>query len=354
MHPRQPGPPGLSPGEYQRDAHLVVRLGALDAPPAALLEQREERREQVRQVRQQRVLALRAHLPREHVVRPEPLVRLEVPPKVRVVPVAARVVLEASWQHAPVSRIHARERTPDAPCATLSIAPLASISRLRRATYRPSSSSVSPRSFTRLRDSGANRSFSTAVCDVSASFIPAVAARTTGSVTSFPRALISCTPRDTISLGRGRARRERGGTHLQHVEAPAEVALRGADERGQRARVRAEALALADVAQPPHEEDVVRAREAHDARVRAELCERARVEVVADADDRAEQRARRLRVHFTTCAWRVGSRCQSATAVAAGDGGPFFFGLSYVSCMSFWINPADCTAVDVHYYCCCF
>src|ERR1700722_3989428 len=72
----------------------------------------------------------------------------------------------------------------DQPSATLSSLPLPSTSRLSLVTYLDSSSSPIPSSFTRFRVIGANRLFRTDVTEVSASFIPAVAARITVSVTS--------------------------------------------------------------------------------------------------------------------------------------------------------------------------
>lgn len=94
----------------------------------------------------------------------------------------------------------------DAPIAILSIAPHASTSRLSRKTYRDSSSSVNPRSFTRFFGIGKNRSFNTEVWDASASFIPFVAFRTRTSVISGLRAWrswIQSSLAETYESGRG-------------------------------------------------------------------------------------------------------------------------------------------------------
>ena len=79
-----------------------------------------------------------------------------------------------------------------------------------------------------------------------------------------------------------------GWAHLERVKAPSEIALRKPDERRQRARLRLQALELADLAQSLDEAVIIWPVEPHDPRAWPELREGARVQVIADAYDGTE------------------------------------------------------------------
>ena len=97
-----------------------------------------------------------------------------------------------------------------------------SISRLRRPTYLDSSSSPIPSSLTRFLVMGANKLLRTEIVDESASFMPAVAARIIGSVTSPLRALMNCKRDNDVELDPILGLVQ-GNTYLESVETPSQI-----------------------------------------------------------------------------------------------------------------------------------
>jgi hypothetical protein len=134
-------------------------------------------------------IPVRIHDRREGVKGGQPLATLLVVIQVCIVPMTIDIMRKTAYPW--VSKRKIRSHLSHSLFAILAGLFNPSIAWLRRFTYRASSSSPIPSSFTRRRDKGAKIWLVTDVIVVSPSFMPTVARRMTGSVTSSLRDLMN-------------------------------------------------------------------------------------------------------------------------------------------------------------------